>query len=405
MATKAALSAATALCLSIGATAARAQTAAPAPAPAAAPAAPATVTLPTPGMAGPLAFQATPFSLDVGPLGKWYVDGVLSGFALGQSNPLPADNGGRADLSNGQVILQKIDGVLQFYAQLGAYSVPVIGTQYTNLLDSGAAENDLYGYVPQAFVKIVPTDNFSIMAGKLPTLIGAESTFTFQNMNVMRGLLWNQENAVSRGVQANYTTGPVSVSVSLNDGYYSDRYTWLTGLVSWTISPTSTLVVDAGGNLGSNAKNTVATPLAQNNSIIGNLIYTYNAAPLVITPYLQFSHVDANAKIGLKKSADTWSGAVLATYTFNENYSLGGRAEFIASSGDQGDPDATNLLYGPGSKAVSFTVTPTYKINQFFVRGDLSWVGILDGTSGFGFGKEFNKSNQFRAAIEAGVIF
>lgn len=403
MSKKAALAAATALGLSIAATGARAQ--APAAAPAPAPAAPATVTLPTPAMAGPLAFQATPFSLDVGPLGKWYVDGVLTGFALGQTNPVNGDNGGRADLSNGQVILQKIDGVLQFYAQLGAYSVPVIGTQYTNLLDAGAAENDLYGVVPQAFVKIVPTDNFSIMAGKIPTLIGAESTFTFQNMNVMRGLLWNQENAVSRGVQANYTTGPVTVSVSFNDGYYSDRYNWVTGLISWVMSPTSTLVVDAGGNLGSTAKNTIATPLAQNNSIIGNLIYTYNSAPWVITPYLQFSHVDPNASIGLRKGADTWSGALLATYTFNPNYSLGGRVEFIASSGSQGDPDATNLLYGPGSKAASFTVTPTYKINQFFVRGDLSWVGIFDGTSGFSFGKEFNKASQFRAAVEAGVVF
>jgi len=31
------------------------------------------------------------------------------------------------------------------------------------------------------------------MAAKLPTLIGAEYTFTFENMNIERGLLWNQE--------------------------------------------------------------------------------------------------------------------------------------------------------------------------------------------------------------------
>ena len=59
--------------------------------------------------------------------------------------------------------------------------------------------------MPQAFLKIVPTDNFSIQAGKLPTLIGAEYTFSFENFNIERGLLWNQEPAVSRGVQANYT--------------------------------------------------------------------------------------------------------------------------------------------------------------------------------------------------------
>ncbi len=62
------------------------------------------------------------------------------------------------------------------------------------------------------------------MAGKLPTLIGAEYTFTFENMNIERGLLWNQENAVNRGVQANFTSGPVAVSVSWNDGFYPNRY-------------------------------------------------------------------------------------------------------------------------------------------------------------------------------------
>jgi hypothetical protein len=38
-------------------------------------------------------------------------------------------------------------------------------------------------------------------------LIGAEYTFTFENMNIQRGLLWNQENAVTRGVQVNQTMG------------------------------------------------------------------------------------------------------------------------------------------------------------------------------------------------------
>jgi hypothetical protein len=140
-------------------------------------------------MAGPLAFQSVPFSLDVGPLGKWYVDGVLSGLGLAQSNHVPGDKNATADLSNGTVIVQKIDGMVQFYAQLGAYSIPALGTQYDKLLDSTVAEKNLFSAVPQAFLKIVPTDTFSIEAGRLPTLIGAESTFTFENMNIERGLL------------------------------------------------------------------------------------------------------------------------------------------------------------------------------------------------------------------------
>jgi hypothetical protein len=52
--------------------------------------------------------------------------------------------------------------------------------------------------------------------------MGAEYTFTFENMNIERGLLWNQENAINRGIQVNQTIGK-SASLSWNDGFYSNR--------------------------------------------------------------------------------------------------------------------------------------------------------------------------------------
>jgi hypothetical protein len=85
-----------------------------------APAASTTVTLPTPGMAGSLAFSAVPNSVDVGPLGKWYVDGVLSGLGLVQSNHVASDTNAAADMSNGQVIIQT-DGIVH-PMQIGAYA-------------------------------------------------------------------------------------------------------------------------------------------------------------------------------------------------------------------------------------------------------------------------------------------
>jgi len=189
----------------------------PAPAtepPPAAPAGPTAMT--TPAMAGPLAANPKPLSFDAGLLGPVYVTGVFSGLGLVQSNPVPEDYEAVPSLSNGQVFIQKNDGVFQYFLQVGAYTLPALGTRYFN---TGKATADFYSPIPQAFVKIAPTDNFSIMAGKLPTLIGAEYTFSFENMNIQRGLLWNQENAVNRGVQANYTVGPLAFSLSLNDGY------------------------------------------------------------------------------------------------------------------------------------------------------------------------------------------
>jgi hypothetical protein len=370
-----------------------------------APAAPATVTLPVPGMAGSLAFSSPPYALDTGVLGKWYVDGVLSGLGLVQSNAVQTDKTGLADISNGQVFIQKIDGVIQFYAQVGAYSIPDLGTPYSHLTDTSNALHNFFSAVPQAFLKIVPTDNFSIQAGKLPTLIGAEYTFDFENFNIERGLLWNQEPAVSRGVQVNYTKGPVTFSISLNDGYYSDRYNWLSGSATWVINPTNTLVFAAGGNIGHTGYGTIATPLAQNNSSIYNVIYTYNNAPLTITPYFQYSHVDANSGIGIYKSANTYSGAVIANYVFTPKFQLAGRAEYIKTDGGSDDVSPTNLLYGAGSGAFSFTVTPTYTINHFFVRAEGSVVAITDLVSGDGFGHDGNAKTQVRGLLEGGIIF
>ena len=49
------------------------------------------------------------------------------------------------------------------------------------------------------------------LIGSLPTLMGAESTFTYQNFNIERGIVWNQENAINRGIQVNQTTGQIPV--------------------------------------------------------------------------------------------------------------------------------------------------------------------------------------------------
>ncbi len=171
--------------------------------------------------------------------------------------------------------------------------------------------------MPQAFVKLAPTDNFSIEAGKLPTLIGAEYTFTFENMNIERGLLWNQENAVNRGVQVNYSLGPVALSLSLNDGFYSDRLSWLSGSAAWTIDSTDTLTVAAGGNLGHTGYSSLSTPLPQNNGSIYDLIYTRSAGPWTITPYFQVAYVPANSAIGFARSAETYGFAVLANYALH----------------------------------------------------------------------------------------
>jgi len=244
-------------------------------------AAPTSNAMTTPSMTGPLSANPNPAKFDAGPLGPVYVTGVVSGLAFGTANPNPGDKSSHFDISNGQAIVQTTSGQLQFYAQAGVYSLPSLGSFYVT---ADSANHTFFGPLPTGFLKWQPTDEFSLQGGKLPTLIGAEYTFTFENMNIQRGLLWNLEPAISRGVQANYTWGPVAFSASFNDGYYSDRFNWLDGSATWTIDKVNTLILAGGGNLGRSTTATFATNPVLNNGSIFNVIsvsYTHLTLPTI----------------------------------------------------------------------------------------------------------------------------
>jgi Putative beta-barrel porin-2, OmpL-like. bbp2 len=398
---------------------------APAADAAAAPAAtaPAPIVLNGPGMNYPLVGAATPLNFDMGgPVGKVYVSGALTGMASTNdgrskssataSNPVTKNS--VADITNAQVILQKIDGPVQFYIQAGGYSIPVIGQGYVR---ASHQTDDSYGLIPTAYVKLVPNDTFSFQVGKLPTLLGAEYTYTFENTNIQRGLLWNQENVFTRGVQANYAAGPLAASVQLTDGFYSKDYSWLTASVAYTINDSNSVSVVAGGNLGTTTyTNGYTTPGPESNGQVYNLIYKYVKGPLTVQPYLQYTYVpsqsgsDASA-LGYGKSTDTWGAAVLANYAVNDTVNIGARAEYITSSGPTSagagtTSTAANLLgYGVGSSAWSLTVTPTYQVKNYFVRGELSYVKVEDLKSGLGFGSLGKDDTQATAMIETGFLF
>ncbi len=360
-------------------------------------AAPATP-LSTPSLTGPLQ-AAAPIVIDGGPLGKLDLDGVVSGIGLWQGNHVSGDDVGQAALSNGQVFIQKTTGWWQFYVQAGAYDILALGTPF---LQTDKDLSNLYGPVPVAFLKLLPGKNTSIQIGALPTLMGAEYTFDFENMNIERGLLWSQENAVNRGIQLNQTVGRFTASLSWNDGYYSNRYSWLSGSLTYTKGPHSLEFV-AMGNLGQTARQTFATPV-QNNGSMYALIYTYTKGSWIIQPYYQYGSVPTNPEVGVAHGASTNGGAVLVSRTFKRGFSLAGRGEYIASTGSTAQ-NSVNLLYGPGSNAWSLTLTPTYQYQRFFTRADLSLVGATSLTPGDAFGIDGTNGNQPRGVIEVGFIF
>lgn len=377
--------------------------AAPAPAPAATdqPAAPAAPTpLSTFVLTGPLQWLP-PATFDAGALGKLSVNGIITGFAQFQNYQVPGDEQAQATLSNGQIFIQKADGKFQYYIQAGAYTMPTLSVPFVDAQD---VVKNFYGPVPVAFVKLPVGKTTTFEIGALPTLMGAESTFTYQNFNIERGIVWNQENAINRGIQVNQTLGKyLSAAVSWNDGYYSSRYSWLSGAVTLTKGP-HVLVYDGMGNLGQTAYQTTATPI-QNNGYMHAVIYTYTKGPLIVSPYFQYGKLPTNAKVGVAKGTSATGGAFNVSYAFKNGFSLPARVEYLTSSGNATDGSVNMLGFGAGSSGTTFTLTPTYQKGGAFLRGDLGWVHATDYAAGSVFGNAGTNPTQFRAVLEFGFIF
>jgi hypothetical protein len=380
---------------SAAAPAAAAQTSA---APADAPAAPAPLS--TFILTGPLTWLP-PATFDAGPLGKLSVNGIVTGYSVFQNNAVPGDDKAQATLSNGQIFIQKADGKYQYFIEAGVYTMPTLGTPFLNAQDT---IKNFYGPVPVAFLKLPVGKTTQFLIGSLPTLMGAESTFTYQNFNIERGLVWNQENAINRGLQVNQTLGKyLTASLSWNDGYYSNRYSWLSGSMTLTKGP-HTLVYDGMGNAGQTVYQTAATPIA-NNSYMHAVIYTFTKGPWIVSPYFQYSKLPTNPTVGVAKGTSAIGGAVNASYAFKSGFSIPARVEYITSSGSATDGSVNLLGFGAGSSGTTFTATPTYQKGGLYVRGDLAWVHASSYTPGSVFGQAGTNSDQFRGVLEFGFIF
>jgi hypothetical protein len=354
-------------------------------------------------MEGPLTVNVKPLSFAIPDFGTIYVSGAVTAIGFADTPTFAGEKTAVSDISNAQVFVQKVDGEFQFFLDAGSYSFPTVGVPYTT---DGNTVSATFGALPIAFVKYVPNSAFSIEAGKLPTLIGAEYAFTYENMNINRGLLWNQEPVVSRGIQANYTAGPVTYNVSWNDGFYSDRFNWVSAAATWTVNSSNTLELIFGSNLGSTDYGTSATPeVVNNDKQIWNLIYSYTSGQWLAQGYVQYADSGNAGKIGIGKDTSSTGVGLLVNYAVpNTSWNISGRVENETTSGSIADGSA-NLLYGPGSKAWSITVTPSYQSGPLFVRGEVAFVGATSTTTGLALGKNGTDYNQVRFAIETGILF
>ena len=358
-----------------------------------------------PAMSTSLAFDFDSTQISMSDIGLINIQAVASGIGMYQNNPVGSDNASLLDVSNAQVIMQKNVGLVQFYVQSGYYSTPSLGTSYQR---ANVQTIDSFGVVPLASISLVPSKNWQFSAGKINSFGGYENTFTFQNINIDRGLLWNQTSNVSKGFSAYYSDGPIEAAVTWNDGFYSNQLNWIGVNIGHHLDEKNNINLSWTGAIKTNTLDTFITPLAQNNSQISNLIYTFKSDRWLVTPYLQYTYVPSNPNIGILNSAQTKGAALLTNYRFSGNakdgFSLPLRFEYISSAG-RGGLGSPNLLYGVGSSAWSATITPTYQAGKYFLRGEVSYVQAINASSGYAFGSTGTNNSQSRLMVEVGILY
>ena len=358
-----------------------------------------------------LRFISPGFDKDLGVFGEWKANAVLSGFGMLQSNPDQTNKAQLVDLSNALILVEQKKGSFGIFAQIGYYDILDIG-QPDQRINKQTINS--FGVLPQAQINYSINKNLKLSVGKLPALGGYESAFSYQNLNVERGVLWSQTSSFSEGVQIDYDSGAFSASVAITDGFYSNKFNWLGLDLSYKISQSQNIGLIWTGSLSPNAFTTDDTPLLKNNSQIFNLLYSQSVDRWNFAPYLQYTFVPANSSIGIPQSTETYGAALLTNYKFTvdldgsgANYqkaSIPFRIEYIQSTGIPGSNTPT-LLYGPGSSAFTLTLSPTIQFQKYYARVEISMIRLYDYSSQLGFGSNSQNPSQFRGIFELGILY
>ncbi len=358
-----------------------------------------------------LCFNSSAFAFDLKTdIGNININGTLSGYSILTDNANPSgsfDTNGedkhvRYDISNALVNVSKTTGVVRFNVFGGAYAFPTVGMP-GNKTVTDDANTGLFGPLPIAYVELDPASFLSIQAGKLPTIIGYESAFTYQNINIQRGLVWNMEPVVSRGIRAIITTGPIVIKLGANDGFYSKDKLAIEGSLGVNVNNLSVSFNALVPNKNTPANNTASIANKQEYDIVGS----YTIGKLTLGTDLLYVYSPHSASCGFSDSSGAYGLAGFADYSINDKYSLGARLEY-AFNKSTNNPESANadlVGYGPHSKALTFTITPMYKYKYLFARADFSYVRINNFSEPSGFGVSGNKANQYRLGVEAGIIF
>jgi hypothetical protein len=318
--------------------------------------------------------------------------------------PTGVDLPDRAELSNLLLNVSAVSNKWRANATIGEYGFPTLGAALNPDAQSGANVS-LYSALPVAAITYSFDSHLSLAAGKFAALLGQESPFTFQNVNIQRGLGWAMEPTISRGIQASYASGPWTLTLQENDAYYSGRNRAFEGLIGYAPSARTTLQFAA---IAPGASTPPNATVAVGNKAEYDLMLTQQIGKLQLSPYFLWVNSPASATLGYLQSERATAGVVIATWTFSAPWSIALRYESVRNNSSTGDTNlnADLIGYGPGSAARTLTVTPAIHFpgSNAVLRLEYSNVLLSPFSAGAGFGTNGLGASQSRAGFEFGVM-
>ncbi len=330
---------------------------------------------------------AQALELKLEPIGTVNVSGALTVYTIHSNNIAVGDNRKtRYDAGSAIISLSKPAEPFGFTLIGGAYALPVVGVG----LSKTSQDTDLFSPIPVAYVEYSPMKGLSIQAGKLPTIIGYESAFTYQNDYIQRGLVWNMQPLINNGVRLTYSTDFLFVKLGVNDGFYTLS----------TTDPKPALEASLGLTPmkdGSVALNVIVPHKdSRPNNRELNLVASYTLDKLSLGADLLYVEAPRSNTAGVPQKAKASGVALHLSYDLKP-FKLSGRVEYVKDNSDTGGIDLVGL--GDGNKGLTFTATPAYTYGPLFLRGELSYVKADQPFTVNG------KRDQIRIGAEVGFMF
>jgi len=324
---------------------------------------------------------------------KLNVEGGITLYGIYTDNKTQGDKKLRYDVGSALLKISEQGKGIGFNLIGGAYSLPVVGIALLKSSDY----TDLFSPIPVAYVEVSPTKTFSMQIGKLPTLVGYESAFTYSNNYIQRGLVWNMQPVINNGVRLSYNSQFFFAKFGINDGFYTLSTSHPKPALEFSFGLTPNKDSSISLNLLIPDKDTKPNKTANPaNKRELNLTVTYNWDKFSTGLDALYVEAPKSVSAGVPERATAEGVALHLSYDIKP-FKLSGRVEYAKDKRDIGNIDLVGL--GDGNRGWTFTLTPTYTKGPLLLRGEVSQVIAQ---------KPFTlnaKKHQTRFGIEVGFVF